>query len=424
MNKYSLTLLFSILISLNLSSQESKISKVTYTGIRKIKPSFLDKVISTKKEQLLDSTKIQNDIKFLNRLPAVANASYQITQLKDGYKVDYQIEESFTIIPMFNVYTTNNEEVAYRLGVTEHNLFGRSLVLGGFYQKDIYDSYRLNFQAPYLFSNKLGISLTYQNFTSLEPVFFEQGAVDYKYNNISYEGLILYELDAKNRFKAGVNIFKEDYQYVPQENDINPPVSSLVEDKVLYKLIYQHDNVSYDYQYVSGFNNIFNFQYVVSEENVSSTDFLIAWNDLLYYKRIKTRGNFAARLRVGLSTNNDSPFAPFALDNNVNIRGVGNIIDRGTGSIVLNTEYRYALLSIKDFCIQGNAFIDSGTWRNPGGELNDFVNSDNIVVFSGLGLRFIHNRIVNAVFRIDYGVGLTDNQRGQHGLVFGIGQYF
>jgi hypothetical protein len=33
--------------------------------------------------------------------------------------------------------------------------------------------------------------------------------------------------------------------------------------------------------------------------------------------------------------------APFAVDNNINLRGVGNIIDRGT--VVLNSEYRHTL---------------------------------------------------------------------------------
>ena len=76
-------------------------------------------------------------------------------------------------------------------------------------------------------------------------MFFEQGTVDYKYNNTSYEILALCEIDPKNRFSAGVNIFTEDYQYVQKVGDIYPPVANLIENKLLYKLIYQHDNLSY-----------------------------------------------------------------------------------------------------------------------------------------------------------------------------------
>jgi hypothetical protein len=149
---------------------------------------------------------------------------------------------------------------------------------------------------------------------------------------------------------------------------------------------------------------------------------VIGWNDFHLYKRLGKSGNWASRLRLGLSSNNDTPFAPFSVDNNINIRGVGNTIDRGTGSIVLNTEYRHTLYEKNWFVMQGNVFLDSGTWRNPGGDLSDFTNADNVKVYSGLGLRFIHKKIFNAIFRIDYGFGISKN--GTQGLVFGIGQYF
>ena len=48
--------------------------------------------------------------------------------------------------------------------------------------------------------------------------------------------------------------------------------------------------------------------------------------------------------------------------------------------------------------------------------------SQNIKVYPGLGLRFIHKKIFNAIFRIDYGIGIS--QGGTQGLVLGIGQYF
>ena len=127
-------------------------------------------------------------------------------------------------------------------------------------------------------------------------------------------------------------------------------------------------------------------------------------------------------MRFGLSSNDDTPFAPFALDNNLNLRGVGILVDRGTGSIVWNTEYRHTLYEKKWFVIQSNVFVDAGTWRNPGGSFNDFINRDNMKVYSGIGLRFINKKIFNAIFRIDYGHGLTKN--GSKGFVFGIGQYF
>ena len=230
----------------------------------------------------------------------------------------------------------------------------------------------------------------------------------------------MYELDFHNHFELGVNFFTEDYEYVAGATNSSVPLSLKV-DKILYKLIYKYDNLDYSYQYVSGFKSILNFQFVTSENDLNP-NFVIGWNDFLYLKRLGKKGNWANRLRLGLSTNNDSPFAPFSVDNNVNIRGVGNVIDRGTGSIVLNSEFRYTVLEKGWFVLQGNAFVDSGSWPNPGGELSDFADSDNIKVYSGLGVRFIHKKIFNAIFRIDYGVGLSNDS--SRGFVFGIGQYF
>ena len=66
--------------------------------------------------------------------------------------------------------------------------------------------------------------------------------------------------------------------------------------------------------------------------NQQLPDFVIGFNDFSYFARVGERGNWANRLRLGLSSNMDTPFAPFAVDNNLNIRGVGNTIDRGTCS--------------------------------------------------------------------------------------------
>ena len=252
-------------------------------------------------------------------------------------------------IPFANFYTTNDDEFAYRVGINEFNFLGRSIMIGGFFQRDIYNSHAFNFRAPFLFSRKLGLSFNYQSLTTLEPVFFDNTTADYKYNNTSYELLGLYQLNFKNRIELGLNLFTEDYQY--QFGATNPNIpQELVVDKSLIKFIYEYNALDYYYESVSGFRSLFNFQYVRAEGNILP-DFSIWWNDFFYYKRVGKNGNWANRLRIGFATNDDSPFAPFSVDNNINVRGVGNIIDRGTGVIVLNTEYRHILYNKNNILI-------------------------------------------------------------------------
>lgn len=415
-----LFLIFVSFCATNLMSQRI-VADLKVQGNKKLKTSFIKKVSKIKSGVVLDSTVIEEDIKRLKRLPSISHAYYQVFYSHDNqYNVFYNIEENFTIIPSATVYTSNDGEFAYRLGLYEFNLLGHNMTFGGFYQKDIYNSYGINFRAPFLFGRVLGLAVNYQNLTTQEPVFFDNTTADYKYNNRSFEILGLVQLNFTNRFEFGVNYFTEDYQYKEGATSPNVP-QDLEVKKLLYKLIYEYNNIDYYYQYLSGFRSVLNFQYVTSRDEVLP-EFLIGWNDFSYFHRIGEKGNWGSRLRLGISTNNDSPFAPFSVDNNLNIRGVGNTIDRGTGAIVLNTEYRHTLYEKGWFALQGNAFIDAGSWRNPGGDFGDFGDSQNLRVYPGIGLRFIHKSIFNAIFRIDYGVGITEN--ATNGLVFGIGQYF
>jgi outer membrane protein assembly factor BamA len=117
-------------------------------GNKKLKTSFINKVTLLKAGAILDSLVIENDMIRLKQLPSVSHATYQVIPLNENQsQVIYTIEENFTIIPSVNVYTTNEDEFAYRIGLYEFNLFGQNMIFGGFYQKDIYSSYAVNFRA-------------------------------------------------------------------------------------------------------------------------------------------------------------------------------------------------------------------------------------------------------------------------------------
>ena len=391
-------------------------------GLKKTKPSFVRKIVAVKVGVILDSLELDKDIIRLKRLPGVSHAYYQVflTNTENGYNVFYDIEENFTLIPTINIWTATNEQFSYKIGLYDFNFLGKGIAFGGFYQNNGRDTYSINFRAPYLFSKKFGLAANYQDWKSEEPLYFKNQSANYLYNNKSIEVLGLYELNTANKFNAGASMFNEKYRYISGEIPVEVP-RNLDLDKLLLKLVYDYDKLNYSYQYVSGFRSMLTLQSVTSN-NKMQEDFFIAWNDFYYYKRISDNGNWANRLRLGLATNSDSPFAPFALDNNLNVRGVGNLIDRGTGVILLNTEYRHTVYEKGWFALQGNAFLDSGTWRTPGGNFDDFISSENIKIYPGVGLRLIHKKIYNAIFRIDYGYGITNN--ASSGIVFGIGQYF
>ncbi|WP_299712662.1 POTRA domain-containing protein [uncultured Tenacibaculum sp.] len=395
------------------------ISSVTFKGMKKTRASFLASITETKTGEAYSTKTLNQDLTILKRLPAVGHA-YVKTNVENGKcDIEFHIQESTTILPELAFWTTTNNRFAYKLGVYDYNFLGRNIAVGGFYQNNGHDTYAFNVRAPNLFSKKFGLGFSHQNWKSEEPLFFDNQTANYLYNNISTELLGLYQINFNHQITFGFNYFQEKYQYLNGATSPQVP-RDLKVNKILYKLLYTYENLEYYFHYLDGFKSILYLQYVTSQNDFQDK-FIIAWNDFFYYDRVGKKGNWANRLRIGFASNNDSPFAPFALDNNINLRGVGFIVDRGTASIVYNTEYRHTFYDKKWLTIQGNAFVDAGTWRQPGGRISDFWKSENVRAYSGVGIRFINKRIYNAVFRIDYGISLTDNTNG---LVFGIGQYF
>lgn len=414
-------LLFAFLLAFPSWGQEPVVNTVEFEGLKRTKETFLRRLVKVKPGSTYDSLKVSTDVARLNRLPGIAKATRELKTNSDGsYTIKYEIEENFTIIPGIRISTANNGEFAFRASVFEFNGFGSSQIYGGFYQRDVFDSYGVFWEAPYLFTNKFGFGINYQNNVSLEPVFFDSGTVDYRFDSKAFEVKLLYEFDFHNNAEIGVRFSNEEYTFNEDLIDTTIP-NNVTADKITLFGEYEHNKLLIDYQYVSGFRSLLNLQLATGGE-APLNDFFIGRNDFEYFKRVGEKGNWASRVRLAFASNSDSEFAPFALDNQLNIRGVGNTIDRGTAAIVFNTEYRHTLYEKGWFVIQSNAFVDAGSWRNPGEELSQLFDGSSTRLYPGLGIRFIHKRIFNAVFRLDYGFGIGDN--ATNGLVFGIGQYF
>ncbi len=408
-----------------LAAQDQIVSEITIEGNKRTRTAFLKRLAFVKEQSALDSTRLASDVRRFRLLPSVASASYEVIPLDSGrYRVAYTVVENFAIIPGLNVSQDVNEDLAYRTSLFDFNFLGQNQIVGGFYSRNVFDSYGFFWEAPNLITRKWGLGINYQNNVLQEPIFFEdQRDVNYKFDSRAFEFRIFYEHNFNNRFMLGMNWARETYDFL--EGDLPSDIPESLElDRLSVVGSYEYNNITNEYQYVDGFRSIFTYSFTLDAEGDQDLlkNFFIGRNDFEYFRRIGSRGNWANRLRLGYATNDTSPFAPFALDNQLNIRGVGNVVDRGTASVVLNTEYRYTFFEKGWFAMQGNAFLDAGTWQDPGGELSDLVAFNNTALFTGLGVRFIHRRIFNAVFRIDYGISLTDKVNS--GIVFGIGQYF
>lgn len=417
----NLIIIGAMLMSSLLLSQDRTIEQINFEGLKRIDESFLRRLIKVKTAEVYDSLKVATDVERLNRLPAVANATVEnkLTE-NNSYILTYTIVENFTIIPGLRVSEANDGSFAFRVSVFEFNFLGQSQIIGGFYQRDVFDSYGAFWEAPFLFTNKLGLGINYQKNVSFEPVFFDDATLNYRQDVTSGELYGLYEADFHNKVELGVIISNETYDLNEEVIDTTFP-NNLEADKITLRGEYERNFLNIEYQYTSGYRNLLDVRYVTGGEGLLD-DAFIGRNTTEYFKRVGKRGNWASRLQLGFASFNESEFAPFTIDNQINLRGAGNDVERGTSFVFINTEYRHTLLEKGWFVLQGNAFVDTGTKRQSRGDLSQLSDFNNLEVFSGVGVRFIHKRIFNAVIRLDYGVGLGASN--QSGIVFGIGQFF
>ena len=417
------TLLLLCLFGWMLSAQDTApiIGEIKVDGLKKSKRSFIDILIHSKVGKAIDSSLVQADILRLIREPAVSHATYEIIQVDEKQAaLVFHIEENFTLIPAVDLWTTVEDQFAFHLGVNDYNFLGRGYTAGFFYRKNIYSGYGFLFGNPNFITSKLGYKIIGQHNKTLEPIRDEFNESFFDYINNSLEFLMDYELNLKNKVSLGFGMISE--KYVKNKGvDLQEVPNEFETSKFLGKVLYDYDTLNYHYYFTEGFRSFTNFTFVTGKNINGDRQFVSFENDLFFYKRIKSKGNWATRLKIGLATNTPSPFPPFAIDNNQNIRGIGNLVKRGSGVWAVNTKYRHTLIEKKWFVLQANSFWDIGSLRQAGENLNTFFKNKSIETRAGVGVRIIHKFIFRAIIRIDYGFSF-DNSPG--GLVFGIGQYF
>lgn len=359
----------------------------------------------------------------LINLPAITQAVYRIDSVAgQPATVHWDIEESRTVFPLLNLGGIK-DNLFYLVGFNDIHFRGRAQQLTAFYLNNAGEhNFYLGLTNAAFRGSSWGYQLDIQRYAAVEPVYFPTAAVNYRYANLSFGAGLSYTTPNRHIFRFGLSNFFENYLKVSE--DVNAPgPDDLRLNKALLKFGHGINDVDHFGERQSGTDHQTVAQLVFNLEQSQPT-FFITWHDFRLYRLLGRRGNLAGRLRAGISSNENTPFAPFVLDSQVNIRGSGNRIDRGTAQLILNLEYRHTVW--KDnrnrFAAQLAGFSDFGTWRDPGGTLEDVFDADNFRHFIGGGLRLISLKAHNALIRVDYGVDVRNVK--ERGVVVGFGQYF
>lgn len=420
--RYKLTLfLFLLNSSCYVLWAQGVVSQIEFEGLKKTKVSFLSSFLQTTPENIPNDSILMADVQRLKNIAGIGNATYRVETVAGKKKVIFTIEEVSTLLPIIN-FGGIRGNFWYQLGFSDINWMGRGQYLSLHYQNnDRRHSGQLYYRVPYFKNSAWGYSLSLNKWASREPLFFEEGAVDYEYDNNSIGFTLIRHFGINRNLEAGGTYFIEKYRKSEEQVLENPPgPDGLRQPKLLTKWEYRANFLDYHFFYLKGIS------WHITLQNVYNTLDQTLFNSLQFqgrqYFRLGNYGNLATRLRLAISTNNNSPFAPFVVDSHVNLRGVGNRIDRGTAQAVWNIEYRQTVFEAYPWGAQLVVFSDLGTWRNPGGKLKDLFNTDQFRHFVGGGFRFIYNRVYGATLRVDYGIDVYNT--AQRGFVIGLGQYF
>ncbi|MEO1437877.1 MAG: BamA/TamA family outer membrane protein [Bacteroidota bacterium] len=407
-----------------LFAQEANVLRsIEFEGLKKNKETYLATRIESRPGQVINDSLITEDVQRLKNTIGIGQATARLdTSLENNNThLIFTVQEVRTLLPIIN-FGGVTDNLWFQIGFKDINWLGKGHNLTAFYQNnDGRHTGEVFYRIPQFLKSNWGGSASFRRWASQEPLFFPEGTVNYDYTNTSIALSAIRNFGFHRQLEFGGSVFVENYRKSEEQFLSEPPgPAEATETKTLLRLDYREDFLKYDFFYQSGLT------WSLTAQNVYSVTEQVWFNSLQFnareYIRLGKKINLAIRFQAGIATNNDTPFAPFVADNFVNLRGVGNRIDRGTAQVVLNTEFRQTVLHTPKWGIQLVAFSDIGTWRNPGGQLDDLISSENFKTFFGGGVRIIYPKVHGAVIRIDYGVGAFNKQT--RGLVVGFGQYF
>ncbi len=400
------------------SAEGQVVQAINWTGIGKTNTDFLEAWMSTKTGNDFSPEALEEDLVFLRNLQVFATVFADTNATDEGIEVTIHAKEVNAIIPLVG-FGSIEENFYLELGVADYNAFGKTGVLWGKYTWYDRHSFELLYHNRFIRQSPWGFQLHALKRSTSEPVYFEDRSLTYDYDLYTLEVLPGYHIDRFSYLQTGLAFLYENYEQREVLGAEGFP-ESLETFKWLGKLVLTMDKRTFDFQYVEGWSTQTFLEYVWSDYD--ETGFFKAFNETRFFDKWGDRSNYAARLRLGISSNPPTPFPPFVVDSYVNIRGSGNRIARGTAELVLNQEWRYSILDRPWGGVQGVAFADAGTWRPAGESLNELYRQENMLLFTGLGGRLFFKDWFNAFFRADIGINPFDNS--EYGLVLGFGQYF
>ncbi len=407
-------------------SHAQHIHSITFSGLTTTKESYLRDLISSKEKEVFVQQQFEDDVFLLRNLNLFFEVEGTATTSDSiHYTLLFRIREANYLYPIVSI-SGFDDQLKLQLGANHINFLGRAQSIGVLYQYYDRHSLALFHNAKRHSNRKTGHELALAKYSTIEPLYFssitgKDTVSAFNFDNYSVSAGGHYWIGRYTNVGLGAAYMYEDYHQRDDAFDLygtkrfnfhKHQVRSHIESNRVEHLFERH----------SGWKSRLYGEWIHTYADAPAPSFLKLQLQGSYYRLIGKRGNFASAVRLGAASNAESPFAPFVLDGFLNVRGIGNRVERGTAELVLNAEYRHTVWKHKYVTIQAVAFTDYGALRMPGSFFNTLFDGPHPNLFTGGGLRFNLNIIYNTCIRVDYSLNPFASSQG--GFTFGFGQFF
>lgn len=394
---------------------------IRFEGVTKTDTSYLNALIECKVGQELDSSQLNNDLQTLKNLNLFFSVDHSISSNSNGSKnLIFKIEEAVYLYPIISI-SGFQDQFKLQAGANHINFLGKAQSIGFLYQYYDRHSLSLFYTAPKHSNGKTGHEVALAKYSTIEPLYSQDTVSSFNFDNYSISLGGFYWLGKNLRIGVGGMYMWEKYEQLDfahigyQEREFNF-------NKYQIRFRVDYEGVNQHYEFREGISLGF-FSEVIQTEGFPEASFFKATTRFKYFKRIGKNGNLGIQNQLGISTNNDSPFAPFVLDGFINVRGIGNRVERGTGEFIINAEYLHTILKKKYFIAQLAAFSDYGALRSPGASIGSIFQEQKTNLYAGIGLRLHSRFIYKTIFRLDLSTKIIQNDK-KIAFTFGLGQFF
>lgn len=394
---------------------------IRFEGVTKTDTTYLTALIDCKIGAELDSSTLAKDLQTLKNLNLFFSVDHSLKISAMG-KADlvFIIKEAVYLYPIISI-SGFKDQFKFQAGANQINFLGRAQSIGFLYQYYDRHSLSLFYTAPKHANGKTGHEVALAKYSTVEPLYFLDTVSSFNFDNYSVSLGGFYWLGKKIRLGLGGMYMWEQYEQIDNV-EIGYQDDLFSFDKFQIRLRTDYEGINQHYEFRDGISASF-FSEMIQTEGVPEASFFKATTRFKYFKRIGKKGNLGIQNQLGISTNNDSPFAPFVLDGFINVRGIGNRVERGTAEFIINAEYLHTVLKRKYFIAQLTAFSDYGALRSPGASIGSIFKEQKTNLYAGLGIRLHSRFIYKTIFRLDLSTKIIQNDK-KVAFTFGLGQFF